>query len=350
MFFFGNKKYIKRLLVIRLSAMGDVAMTVPVLHALATQNPELRITMLTRSRLVPMFEWMPSNVQVKGLDFDKKDGVIGLTRIYKNLKKDNFDAVADLHDVLRTKFLRTCFKANGTRVTVVDKCRKDRKALLGNGLTHEPLRPMPERYADVFRSLGLSVDLPQQMKIDLRGENFTPVRNVIGQKKTDEKWIGIAPFAAHPQKIYPLDKMQQVAQLLAERGYKIFLFGAGKAEQEILSKWEGKHITSICGKLGGLHNEMLLMSRLDLMVSMDSANMHLASTMSVPVLSIWGATHPKAGFCGYGQSPENIVQLDLPCRPCSIYGNKPCQFGDLRCMNIVPQTIVDKAELTLNSL
>ena len=346
---FDNKKSIKRLLVMRFSAMGDVAMTVPVIHALATQNPELRITMLTRSRFTSMFEWMPANVQVKGIDFDKGDGLMGLTKIYRNLKSGNYDAVADLHDVLRTKFLRTCFNMNGTQVAVVDKRRKDRKALIGNGLTHEPLKPMPERYADVFRSLGLSVDLLQRMKINLRGENFTPVRNVTGQKNKEEKWIGIAPFAAHPQKIYPLGKMQQVAQKLAERGYKVFLFGAGKAEKETLAAWESENITSICGKLGSLHNEMLLMSQLDLMISMDSANMHIASIMSTPVLSIWGATHPKAGFYGYGQSAKNAMQLDMQCRPCSIYGNKPCIYGDLRCMNFTPEAIICKVEEILNN-
>lgn len=343
MSFFGNRQPIKRLLVMRLSAMGDVAMTVPVLHALASQNPSLRITVLTRSRFAPMFEWTPANVQVKGLDLSKGDGVIGLAKIYQGLKRDNYDAVADLHDVLRTQFLRTCFRANGTRVAVIDKCRKDRKAMIGNGLTHEPLRPMLERYADVFRSLGLSIDLSQQMKIDLRGENFTPVRNVAGQKQPTERWIGIAPFAAHPQKIYPLDKMRQVAHLLADKGCKVFLFGAGKTEQDTLAEWEGNRIVSICGKMGSLHNEMLLMSQLDLMISMDSANMHIASIVSTPVLSIWGATHPNAGFYGYGQSPANIMQIDLPCRPCSIYGNKPCQFGDLRCMNITPEAIADRA-------
>ena len=343
MLFFGNKKSIKRLLVMRFSAMGDVAMTVPVLYALAAQNPDLRITMLTRARFVPMFEWMPGNVRVRGIDFVDGGGVVELTKIYNSLKGDDFDAVADLHDVLRTKFLRTCFKVNGTRVAVVDKRRKDRKALIGNGLTHEPLRPMSERYADVFRSFGFSVDLSQRMKIVLKGENFTSVRNVAGGKQPEERWIGIAPFAAHPQKIYPLEKMRKVALTLADRGYKVFLFGAGKKEQEILSEWEGERIVSICGKLGGLHNEMLLMSKLDLMISMDSANMHIASLIDTPVLSIWGATHPKAGFYGYGQSVDNLIQKDMDCRPCSIYGNKPCKYGDLRCMNFTPESIVEKA-------
>jgi len=348
---FGAQKNhsIKRLLVMRFSAMGDAAMTVPVLYALATQHPELRITMLTRTRFVPMFEWLPANVQVRGIDFSEQDGIIGLTKIYNRLKESNFDAVADLHDVLRSKYIRTCFAMAGTKVAKVDKGRKDKKELIGNGQTHDALKPMTERYAEVFRSLGLSIDLSQRIKIDLRNEDFAPMRNFVGRKQTGEKWVGVAPFAAHMQKVYPLDKMQQVVNALAAQGCKVLLFGAGKKEGDILKTWEQDYsgdkgvVISICGKMGGLKNEMLLMSQLDLMLSMDSANMHIASIFGIRVLSIWGATHPKAGFSGYRQTPDTELQLDLPCRPCSIYGKKPCKFGDLRCMNIKPEVIIEKA-------
>ena len=348
---FGQKKNssVKRLLVMRFSAMGDAAMTVPVLYALATQHPDLRITMLTRTRFVPMFEWLPSNVQVKGIDFAEQDGIVGLTKIFNKLKEGSFDAVADLHDVLRSKYIRTCFSMTGTKVAKVEKGRKEKKELLGNGQTHPALTRMTERYANVFRSLGLSIDLSQQIKIDLRQEDFSLIRNLVGRKTEGERWVGVAPFAAHQQKIYPQEKMQQVVKMLAKEGYKVLLFGAGKKEGDILKAWETVEqekmgcIMSICGKMGGLKNEMLLMSQLDLMISMDSANMHIASIFGVPVLSIWGATHPKAGFSGYGQSPDTELQLDLPCRPCSIYGKKPCKLGDMRCMNITPETIVNKA-------
>lgn len=344
-----HDKTIKRLLVMRFSAMGDAAMTVPVLYALATQHPDLRITMLTRTRFVPMFECLPSNVVVKGVDFAEQDGIIGLTKIYNKLKKGNFDAVADLHDVLRSKYIRTCFAMAGTKVAKVNKGRKEKKELIGNGLTHDALKPMTVRYAEVFRSLGLSINLSQKIKIDLRSEDSVAVRNIVGKKQPGEKWVGVAPFAAHAQKIYPLEKMQQVVNTLAAKGCKVLLFGAGKKEGDILKSWEkdaeGKNsaILSVCGKLGGLKNEMLLMSQLDLMISMDSANMHIASIFGIQVLSIWGATHPKAGFSGYGQKPDTEMQINLPCRPCSIYGKKPCKFGDMRCMDITPDTIVQKA-------
>ena len=338
-----NTAPIKRLLVIRFSAMGDVAMTTPVVYALASQHPELRITVLTRHRLVPLFEWMPANVQARGVDLKEHDGVIGLAKLYRQLRKGHFDAVADLHDVLRSKYLCACFRACGTRVVTVDKGRKEKKGLTGKGSSAASLTPMIERYADVFREMGLSVDLQKKkMYLDLRGESYTDVYALTGRKQAGDTWIGVAPFAAHMQKIYPLEKMHAVVKQLADIGHKVFLFGAGESETEELETWEQKNVVSTCGKLGGLKNEMLLMSRLNLMISMDSANMHIASMLSVPVLSIWGATHPKAGFGGYGQHHDNAVQRDLPCRPCSIYGNKPCQYGDLRCMDISPETIVEK--------
>ncbi len=90
------------------------------------------------------------------------------------------------------------------------------------------------------------------------------------------------------------------------------------------------------------------MSHLDVMISMDSANMHLASLTGTPVVSIWGATHPYAGFVGWAQKPSNILQVDLPCRPCSIYGNKPCARGDMECMHrISPESVVAKVEEVL---
>ena len=351
MLFKKNKSSLTRLLVLRLSAMGDVAMTVPVIGAVATQNRDLRVTVVTRNRFVKMFEWMPANVQVMGLDLNEYEGLTGLARLYKELSRADYDAVADLHDVLRTKYVRTCFRMGGTRVAVIDKGRKDKHALVGHGQDAEPLRHGMERYADVFRQLGIEVDMSLCQPFSTKGEDFLAVNAFAGRKEEGERWVGIAPFAAHEQKVYPLDRMNMVAQMLLERGCKVFLFGAGPKESEELKGWECAGMRSTCGQLNGLHDEMLLMSKLDLMISMDSANMHIASLFGVPVLSIWGATHPKAGFTGWRQSPDSIVQADLPCRPCSIYGNKPCQYGDMRCMKaITPEMVVEKAMRMLVSL
>lgn len=338
-----EKSQLTRMLIMRLSAMGDVAMIVPVIHCLAVQYPHLRITVLTRERFIPMFEWMPANVAVKGIDPEKYSGIPGMTRLYNELAKGQFTEIADLHDVLRTKFLRTCFRMSGKKVAVIDKGRKERHNIIGAAEKIGPLKHMTERYADVFHKLGYKINLNEFSKLfNPLDENIHAIRPIVGTKVRNDKWIGIAPFAAHAMKMYPIERMHEVVEKLHEKGYKIFLFGAGDKERDILKSWEHDGVMSVCGKLGGLHNEMLLMSQLDVMVAMDSANMHIAAMIGVKTLSIWGATHPYAGFTGWNQGPENIIQRNDSCRPCSIYGNKPCKLRGQRCMDIPTATIVQK--------
>ncbi|MBP5523423.1 MAG: glycosyltransferase family 9 protein [Bacteroidaceae bacterium] len=345
-----STKEIKRLLVIRFSAMGDVAMTEPVVTLLARQHPDLRITVVTRQTFVPLFEWVPSNVEVRGIDLNSYKGLLGLERLFSLLHRQDFDAVADLHDVLRTKYLHSRFRMTHARVAVIDKQRKQKRAFLGHALDHEPLRPMFERYADVFRSLGLSLTLDSSKPLfDLSKEDYIPIHQFAGRKAKGERWIGIAPFAAHSPKVYPLERMQEIANTCADYGYRVFLFGAGDKETAEMEMWETEGITSVCGRLGGLHNELLLISQLDLMLCMDSANMHLAAMLGIPTLSVWGATHPCAGFMAWGTTRENIVEIaDLPCRPCSIYGSRPCKINDFRCMkDIQPEAIMQRIEAVL---
>lgn len=332
--------------------MGDVAMLVPVVYSLATQYPELDITLLTRRAYVPFFEWMPENVHLKGIKMDDYKGVLGLHQLFKELKTSNFDAIADMHDVLRTKFLRLRFMMTGVKTAVVHKGRGEKKELLGHGMDHASLKRTTDRYANVLAELGLPVTLEYNGKEVTKNATFKNVQKITVPifKASGEKWVGVAPFAAHEGKIYPLDKMLQVVTGLSDCGYKVFLFGAGEKETKILSSWQkNDRIISVCGKMGGLHNEMVLMSQLDVMLAMDSANMHIASIMGTPVISVWGATHPKAGFTPWNQPDENIIELhDLPCRPCSVYGNRPCRLKDLRCMNrIKPELIIRKIEVIL---
>ena len=140
-------------------------------------------------------------------------------------------------------------------------------------------------------------------------------------------------------------KMEEVIKALDERENTIvFLFGGGPEES--------KQIESLCAKYShvrpaksphGLKGELALMGQLDVMLSMDSANMHLASLVGTRVVSVWGGTHPYAGFLGWNQKPIDCVQLELSCRPCSVYGNKHCFRDDYICMNeISPERILNK--------
>lgn len=331
----------KKLLAVRFSAIGDVAMTVPVIDSLARRYPDVEITILTRVFLQPLFTTLPPNVRFKGIDLkDRKyKGIRGMYRLYRELRSARYDYVADLHDVLRTQLLRLFFFLDGTKVRFIHKGRRARKAVL-----HHPERQLPtsfQRYSDVFSRLGLPVNVTFTSIYQDKKPDDAPL--AFAGAKGGDAWIGIAPFAAHKGKIYPLAKMEEVVrELSGQPGNRLFLFGAGKNENGLLETWAHRYPRTMCvgPHAGGLQNELLLMSRLNVMVSMDSANMHLASLTGTPVVSIWGATHPCAGFMGWHQPLSNAVQLDLPCRPCSIFGNKPCRRGDYACLNGLPPAMI----------
>src|SRR5690606_28943914 len=135
--------------------------------------------------------------------------------------------------------------------------------------------------------------------------------------RSTQKWIGIAAFAAHDSKTYPLDLMEEVIAELDKSGeYKILLFGGGKNDKQLAENFASKYpeVISIVGKLF-FKEELNLISHLDLMLSMDSANGHLAAMYGIPVITLWGATHPYAGFAPFNQPTENQLLPDLEQYP-----------------------------------
>lgn len=336
----------KRLLIFRFSAMGDVAMTIPVLHSLLAVYPDQEITLVSRAAFRPLFGELPPTVTFFPADLQgRHKGIRGLFRLFRELRKQNAGAVADLHGVLRTRFLSTCFWLTGIPTARIDKGRAGKRALTRQkNKIFRPLESSFERYRKVFGKLGFSFPLLFTSIFGEEKGDPERIAAVTGEKK-DDRWIGIAPFAKHKGKIYPLSLMEKVVENLSRRPHtKIFLFGGGKTEAEILQTWEGKYPATLAlpGKLK-MDGELILMSHLDVMISMDSANMHMASLVHTPVVSVWGATHPYCGFYGWNQFPGNAVQTDLPCRPCSVFGNKPCYRGDYACLNrIQPETLLQR--------
>lgn len=337
-----------RILIIRFSALGDVAMTIPVVYSLAVQYPQHEITVLSRAVWLPLFQDLPGNVKFIGADLGGlHKGIRGLNSLYAELKKKHFDYVADFHQVLRSTYLCVRFRLANIPVASICKGRTEKKKLVRR--RHKLLENQKSsflRYADVLEKLGFPV-LLNFFSIYGEGKgDFAEIDSVIGPKES-QKWIGIAPFAKHKGKIYPLELQERVvAHFAANPGVKVFLFGGGKKEREVFDSWIANYpsVVSMIGKLD-MRTELNLMSHLDVMLSMDSANMHLASLVNIPVVSVWGATHPYAGFMGWKQLPVNTVQLDLPCRPCSVYGQKPCWRGDYACLReIKPEQVIEKIE------
>lgn len=304
----------KKLLALRFSALGDVTMIAPVLEEFIDQNPDVEVYVASRPFMGTIFK---SNPRIKFIPIDLNNqfkGPFGLIQLYNELKVHNFEYVADLHNVIRTKVVTALFQLNGTKTATLDKGRAEKKALVAQqNRVYQQLKLTTERYADVFRSLGFSLQLSHQLK-PLAGK--------------EKKAIGVAPFAAFKSKMYPIEKMKIVVKKLAEDGYKIYLFGGGQKEVEELKTWENFHpnIQSLAGALK-FEEELDKIATLEVMIAMDSANMHLASLKGTRTISIWGGTHPYAGFLGYGQSIDDVIQDEtMECRPTSIFGKDPKGF------------------------
>lgn len=311
----------KHILVIRLSAMGDVAMTVPVLRAFVEQNPEVKITVLTRPFFKPFFDDI-KNTTVFAAHFNAEHkGVNGLFKLSKQLKKLNIDAVADLHNVLRSRILKMFLVSKP--FIQIDKGRVEKKALV-LGKEFKQLKTSHQRYADVFIKLGfkLTIDNP---KFPKKQQINNSIFSLIQDSKKPR--IGIAPFAQYQSKEYPLELMEKVISELAKSDkYTILLFGGGKEEIKVLDGIEQqyKNVINIAGKLT-FKEELNLISNLKLMVAMDSGNSHLAAMYGVEVITLWGVTHPYAGFYPFNQNIDNALLSDrekYPKIPTSIYGNK----------------------------
>jgi len=323
--------------------MGDVAMTVPVLRAFVKQYPEVKVTVISRPFFKPFFDGIPN---LDFFAFDEKErhkGFSGLLRLYRDVKKLKIDAFADLHNVLRSKIVSLLFALSGKKRATVDKGREGKKELTqAENKIFKQLPTMFDRHAKVFEELGFPLDLsnptfPEKAKLS------SDIVEIIGNQH--QNLIGIAPFAQYDSKVYPQDLMQEVIAKLAEnKNNKILLFGGGKKEIEILDSLSQPYdnVINMAGKIK-FQQELQLISNLDVMLSMDSGNAHIAAMLGVKVVTLWGATHPYAGFLPFNQTLENSLTSDrnqYPKLPTSVYGNKIVEGYEDAMRSISPEKVV----------
>ena len=334
-----NKQLPKHLLVFRTSAMGDVAMLPHALRALSAAYPDLKITVATQAMFRPFFR----GLDVEFLEVRTKDehhSLCGMWRLAREARQRGVDAVADVHNVLRSKAFRLAMSLHGIRTATICKGRREKRRALGSGGAFVPLKHSVVRYCDVIRRLGFQFEDPQPAE-------KPAYENPMGEKSG--RWIGYAPFSAHAGKTYPEAQSRALVALLAARYDRVFIHGGGGAEQAFAEEMERAYpnVTATFGKLR-FAGEMELMAHQDCLISMDSMAMHMASLVATPVVSVWGATHPKLGFLGWGSSFDRALQAEMECRPCSVFGAKPCQYGDYRCLKAVtPEMIVEKIDQIL---
>jgi len=340
----------QKILVMRFSALGDVALTIPVLKAFLASNKDVRVVMASEKQLSGLFSGI-ERLEFEGFDLKGEfKGLLGIFRIYNFLrKKHDFSLVADLHGVLRTHVLRFLFEVGKRKTEMINKGRIEKYALVRReNKIYRPLTHATERYVDVFRRLGFVVNLSKiQHPLDTAEwanvSDPAPEQTSTGNVPVN---IGFAPFAKHNAKMYPIDKFKEIVESFNREPYQLYFFGGKGAERLLLADWEEKFTHAVqFPAISSLADELKLMQQMQVMVTMDSANMHLASLVDVPVVSLWGPTHPYAGFYGYRQDPLNAVQVNLSCRPCSVFGNSTCWRGDHACMEqITTAMVVEKVE------
>ena len=333
--------------------MGDVALLVPVIKSLVASHPDIEVTVVTRPKFAPFFYDMERVIAFPA-DVDYTyNGVFGMRDLFRTLiRKGDYEQVIDMHDHIRTIFLRTMFKIFGTEVIVFDKGRTEKKAF--SRRENKVITPLPHtvtRYHKAFEKAGYTFKLLDPPYFDLNESIQSAASDWLSQKKLskNEKWIGIAPFARHASKIWPLENFSTVMEnILQKIPVKFFLFGGGPREvkylENLTQKFPGQ--CEVVANQLKIRQEIALMKHLDFMLCVDSSNMHLAALSNVPLLSIWGGTHPDVGFGPFGKGEESIIQIsrsELPCRPCSVYGRDTCYVGGFPCLTrISAESIAEK--------
>jgi ADP-heptose:LPS heptosyltransferase len=316
------------------------------------QYPEVELTLLTRAAFKPFFS------SVSGLDLFFPDlkkrhkGFYGLIRLFIDIKRQSeINYVIDLHDVLRSKLLRLLFRISGTPIAIIDKGRHEKRLLI-SGKKKVQLKHSVERYCDVFAKVGYPVT-PSKENWIVPSPELISKTNILSGTRSGLN-IGVAPYAKHKLKMWPEQNMIRLLDLIA-KNYKcrFWLFGGNEDSGRLFAlQCRIAGSTSLVGKLS-LNDELVFMSKLDMMISMDSSNMHMAALVGTKVISIWGSTDPLGGFAAWMQ-PENLsirIPVDeLTCRPCTIYGKGDCKRLDFACMTwLTPEMVykkIDKLILT----
>ena len=326
--------------------MSSTAISALVVAGLRKTYPELEITVVVRERFFPFFDGI-ENIRLKKFEIEGlHKGLIGAVRLRNELMDADVDAIADFNNSIYTRFLRRTVFPWLCKKAWVDNGREGKKLLTRKfRKIFVQQQPTVMRYCDTLRHLGFKVKpvLPSHEQMSLPEQ--------IGSRasKKEGVWIGVAPFAAFNGKIYPLKLADRMMRILCEKYSRIFVFGRGKYEEQFAHAMELRYdnVISVIDKMS-LREELNLMSYLDVVVTMDSAPMHMASLLGIRTVSIWGATHPYAGYFGYGQPEDSMIQVDMPCRPCSVNGSKPCMFGTYACMKrISPEEIASRVEKVL---
>jgi len=321
--------------------MGDVLLTLPVLRGILDSNPGHELVFVTRKKFIPYFAGIDRLILVSFDPENQHKGLSGILRLFLELRRYGFRTLVDLHGNLRTSLIDGLFILTGCRIYRVKKHRKLRRLIISRKLVGTSVPQATDRYLQVFEKAGVSGKIiPEAVAVpDLRNQASDSDSGILK--------IGIAPLSKHQTKNWGLDQVKELISLLRMKyPVEIHLFG-GPEDHDILDSLTAPRVINHAGT-APVAEELMLIRSIDVFISMDSANMHLASLAGVPTLSVWGPTDPSLGFAAVNQPAENSLFADpavVTCRPCSVYGEIPCRRTDspMICMKLIkPEMVLEK--------
>lgn len=326
--------------ILRLSSLGNVAMLVPVVTQLSRTYPDDEFVVVALKPLADLFYGLP-NVRYHEAAPEVEHSH-GLYRLYKQIVAFKPAKVFDMQDDFRTCFVRYLLRWKNIPVRIINLGNRERRALSRSGYEHAtPLKPEVERYADTFKAGGLT-PAGEVPLMPVNKSAADKVQELFGRK--EGRWIGIAPFAKHLSNVLPYKTMKEVIAYYAQQpDTRIFLFGAGHVETEMLRQWASlwDNVESVTNQLP-LDSELELMRQTDALLCMDSANQHLAALVGCPTLSIWCGTHTYMGFAAWGKANTQVLSLPVSCRPCSIHGTEKCKYRNFACKALTSEAIIER--------
>ena len=323
----------RKLLLIRFSALGDVAMIIPVIRAFKRAFPEVELSILSKPFPLKVFT-LERGFRTIAFDSHKYRGIFGLWQLSRSILAEGITDVADLHFSLRSRILCFFLRLRGLNVRQRTKKRRLRRQWIGKG-------PKPKKLLDTQVQAYLKTLAQLGFELEEKALLDEMTRNRVSSKS---QRVGIAPFAAHQHKTYPTALTAELLRELSKK-YRTVLFGGKGIESQQFDQWVSAGIAHENTAALPFEAQLQEMQSLGIMISMDSANGHIAANYGVPVITIWGATAPSCGFSVFAQPDENQFQPDpekYPFLPSSIFGKSTFKGYEAAMCSIEPKAILKR--------
>jgi len=331
---------LNKILIIRLSSIGDILLTTPFIRQIRKVFPESQIDFVIKNKYSDLLE---NNPHINNLiKFDNDTGVAGLKELRNTLIENEYSYIFDLHNNLRSNFLRQ--KLNCQNKYYIKKNKLVQFLLVKFKINRYPeITPIAERYLNVGKPAGIKDD-NQGLEIFWNKDSEVSVNKILNRNgiKQNETFYAVAPGAGFYTKRWPLEYYQTFAEnILAKHKSKVVVLGDDNDKQQGKNLAKYNNVIDLTGQLSLIQSAVVL-SKSKALVSNDTGLMHMATAINTPVLAIFGSTVKEFGFYPYRSKSIVVENRDLKCRPCSHIGRNNCPKEHFKCMKEIAPKIVGK--------